>query len=110
MRRCVIVLVVPDIAFSKSYRSRECEASSRSATAVCAAEADAEKEFQEALGFARMQRVLSYELRAAHSMANLMRRSGDEAGALALLGPVFNQFTEGFDTADLISAGERSTR
>jgi predicted ATPase len=68
------------------------------------AEPEAEKEFQEALGFARKQRALSYELRAAHSMANLMRSRGDEAGALDLLEPVFNRFTEGFDTADLISA------
>jgi hypothetical protein len=69
-----------------------------------AAEAEAEKEFQEALAFARQQRALSYELRAAHSMANLMHSRGDEAGALDLLEPVFNRFTEGFGTADLIAA------
>jgi len=67
-------------------------------------EPEAEKEFQEALGFARKQRALSYELPWAHSMANLMRSRGDEAGALDLLEPVFNRFTESFDTADLISA------
>jgi hypothetical protein len=33
-----------------------------------------------------------------------MRSRGDEAGALDLLEPVFNRFTESFDTADLISA------
>jgi tetratricopeptide (TPR) repeat protein len=67
---------------------------------------EAEQEFREAIAFARKQNALSYELRAAHSLANLMRRRGDEASALQLLEPVFDRFTEGFDTADLIAARE----
>lgn len=65
---------------------------------------EAEREFRDSLAFSRKQNSLSYELRAANSMANLMRGRGDEAGALDLLEPVFNRFKEGFDTADLISA------
>jgi len=68
------------------------------------AEPEAEKEFYDALLFARQQRALFYELRVSHSLANLMRSRGDDAGALQLLEPVFNRFTEGFDTADLTSA------
>jgi hypothetical protein len=69
-----------------------------------AEEHEAEKEFHEALAFAQKQKALSYELRAAHSLVHLMRSRGDDAGALALLTPVYNRFTEGFHTADLISA------
>jgi predicted ATPase len=69
-------------------------------------ELEAEQEFREAIAFARKQNALSYELRATHSLANLIRRRGDETGALQLLEPVFNRFTEGFDTADLIAARE----
>jgi class 3 adenylate cyclase len=68
------------------------------------AEPEAEKEFKDALAFARKQKALSYELRAAHSMANLMRSRGDESGGLAMLEPVYNRFTEGFDTVDLTAA------
>ena len=69
-----------------------------------AAEPEAEREFCKALTFARKQKSLSHELQVTHSLANLMRRRGDEAGALRLLEPVFNRFTEGFDTAALIAA------
>lgn len=68
------------------------------------AEAEAENEFREALALAQQQKALSYELRAAHALANLMRSRGDKAGALDLVEPVFNRFTEGFDTADLLAA------
>ena len=68
------------------------------------AEAEAEREFRKALAIARKQKALTFELRISQSLANLMRSRGDEAGALHLLEPVFDRFTEGFDTADLISA------
>jgi predicted ATPase len=44
---------------------------------------------------------LSWELRAATSLAQLRRDQGRSAEALALLQPVYNRFTEGFDTTDL---------
>jgi predicted ATPase len=44
------------------------------------------------------------ELRAATSHARLMRDQGRSADAVALLQPVYDRFTEGFDTADLKAA------
>jgi hypothetical protein len=44
------------------------------------------------------------ELRAAASLARLLRDQGRSADAMALLQPVYDRFTEGFDTADLKAA------
>jgi predicted ATPase len=44
------------------------------------------------------------ELRAATSLARLLRDQGRPADALAVLQPVYDRFTEGFDTADLKAA------
>jgi predicted ATPase len=65
-----------------------------------AAEA-AEGHFQQALDGARQQGALSWELRAATSLARLLSDEGRSADAIALLQPVYDQFTEGLDTADL---------
>jgi predicted ATPase len=40
-------------------------------------------------------------LRAATSLARLLRDQGSSVDALALLQPVYDRFTEGFETADL---------
>ena len=64
----------------------------------------AEDHFRQALGWARRQGALSWELRAATSLARLLRDQGRPADAMALLQPVYDQFTEGFDTADLQAA------
>jgi predicted ATPase len=64
----------------------------------------AEKLFREALDLARRQDTLSWELRAATSLARLLRDQGRSAEALALLQPIYDRFTEGFDTADLKAA------
>jgi predicted ATPase len=50
---------------------------------------------------ARRQEARSLELRAATSLARLLRDQGKRAQARDLLAPVYNWFTEGFDTADL---------
>ena len=50
---------------------------------------------------ARSQAAKSWELRAATSLARLLRKQGDERGARRLLAPVYDWFTEGFDTSDL---------
>jgi predicted ATPase len=47
---------------------------------------------------------LSLELRAATSLARLWCDQNWRADALALLEPVYNRFTEGFDTTDLEAA------
>jgi len=53
---------------------------------------------------ARERGTLSWELRAATSLASLLRRQGRPADAIACLQPVYDRFTEGFGTADLIAA------
>jgi predicted ATPase len=47
---------------------------------------------------------LSWELRAAASLARMWRGQGRGKEAYALLAPVYNRFTEGFETADLKAA------
>jgi predicted ATPase len=68
------------------------------------APAAAEGHFRQALDWARRQGALSWELRAATSLARLLSDQGRSADATALLQPVYDRFTEGFDTADLKAA------
>jgi predicted ATPase len=68
------------------------------------AAAVAEDHFRQALDWARRQGALSWELRAATSLARLLRDQGRPADAVALLQPVYDRFTEGFDTVDLQAA------
>jgi predicted ATPase/DNA-binding winged helix-turn-helix (wHTH) protein len=68
------------------------------------AAAAAEDHFRQALGWARRQGALSWELRAASSLARLWRDQHRVMEARALLGPVYARFTEGFATADLREA------
>jgi predicted ATPase len=68
------------------------------------AAAAAEDHFRQALDWARRQDALSWELRAATSLARLMGDHGRSAEATALLQPVYARFTEGFDTTDLKAA------
>jgi predicted ATPase len=66
--------------------------------------ATAEDHFRQALDWAHRQGALSWELRAATSLARLLRDQSRAADALALLQPVYDRFTEGFDAADLMAA------
>src|SRR5581483_152829 len=66
--------------------------------------AEAEACFQQALGVARHQEAKSLELRAATSLARLWQQQGKQTEARYLLAPVYNWFTEGFDTKDLQEA------
>jgi predicted ATPase/DNA-binding winged helix-turn-helix (wHTH) protein len=66
--------------------------------------AAAEHHFRQALDLARRQGALSWELRAATSLARLLRNQGCPAVALATLQPVYERFTEGFETVDLKAA------
>jgi predicted ATPase/DNA-binding winged helix-turn-helix (wHTH) protein len=68
------------------------------------ATAAADDHFRQAVDWARRQGELSWELRAATSLARLLRIQGRLADAIACLQPIYNRFTEGFDTADLIVA------
>jgi class 3 adenylate cyclase/predicted ATPase len=66
--------------------------------------AKAEAFFVRALAVARAQQAKSWELRAAMSIARLFRDQGKRDQARDLLAPVYNWFTEGFDTLDLKEA------
>jgi tetratricopeptide (TPR) repeat protein len=68
------------------------------------AAAAAEDHFRQALDWTRRQGALSWELRAATSLAWLLNDQDRSADATALLQPVYDRFTEGFDTADLKAA------
>jgi len=69
---------------------------------------DAAKEAEALLGqslaIARRQEAKSFELRAATRLARLWRRQGKHDQARALLVPIYDWFTEGFDTRDLKDA------
>jgi predicted ATPase len=67
-------------------------------------QAEAEACFQQAMDVARRQEAKSLELRAAMSLSRLWQQQGKQAEARALLAPIYNWFTEGFDTADLQEA------
>ena len=66
--------------------------------------AQAEASFHQALAMARHQQAKSLELRAAMSLSRLWQRQGKHAVARELLAPIYDWFTEGFDTADLREA------
>ncbi len=60
--------------------------------------------FEQALTIARREQAKSWELRAATSMARMWLQDGRIDQARALLAPVYDWFTEGFDTPDLQDA------
>jgi class 3 adenylate cyclase/predicted ATPase len=73
---------------------------------VCADGNHEEEEgcYREALAVARRQQARSLELRAATSLARLWRDEGRCDEARDLLAPIYDWFTEGFDTPDLKEA------
>jgi predicted ATPase len=66
--------------------------------------ADSEKSFRRAMDVAAGQGAKLLELRAAMSLARLWGEQGERRKAHDLLHPVYDWFTEGFDTADLKDA------
>jgi predicted ATPase len=65
---------------------------------------EAEGHFQRALELARHKGALSWELRAATSLARLRHNQARSKEAHELLAPVYGRFMEGFATADLRAA------
>jgi predicted ATPase len=65
------------------------------------AAASAERTFSQALDLAKRQGALSWELRAATSLARLMARQGRHEISRQVLAPVYDRFAEGFEAADL---------
>jgi predicted ATPase len=60
--------------------------------------------FKQAIEIAQLQSAKSLELRAAMNLARLWQERGEIGEARDILAPVFEWFTEGFDTPDLIEA------
>jgi class 3 adenylate cyclase/predicted ATPase len=67
-------------------------------------ESGAEASFRNAIALARRRDAKPWELRAATSLARLLARQGRREEARGLLAPVYDWFSEGFDTADLKEA------
>jgi predicted ATPase len=65
---------------------------------------EAESYFRQALKLAHAQGALSWELRAATSLARLYQTQGRPAPGRAVLEPVLTAFTEGLDSRDVTSA------
>jgi class 3 adenylate cyclase/predicted ATPase len=77
----------------------------RLAAELALAEGDkvnAELKFRQALTLASAQSARMWELRAAKGLALVWREAGKVDEARALLAPVLDSFTEGFDTRDLV--------
>jgi predicted ATPase len=66
--------------------------------------AAAESCFSQAFDLARQQQAKSWELRAAMSLSLLWQQQGKRTKVYELLAPIYNWFTEGFDTTDLQEA------
>jgi ATP/maltotriose-dependent transcriptional regulator MalT len=65
---------------------------------------DAESWFSRSIDLAQEQSSLAWELRTATSLAHLRARQGRADDAPRVLRPVYDRFTEGFDTPDLRAA------
>jgi predicted ATPase/tRNA A-37 threonylcarbamoyl transferase component Bud32 len=63
--------------------------------------AEAEACFYKAIEIANTQSAKTFELRASISLASLWLKEGRQAEAQEMLLPLFNWFTEGFETSDL---------
>jgi predicted ATPase len=64
----------------------------------------AEGWIQQAVTLAQDEKTKLHELRAALSLASLYRVEGRDQQARYVLSPIYNWFTEGFKTRDLINA------
>ncbi len=69
-----------------------------------ASEVEAESSLRQALEVARVQESHSLELRAAMSLARLLRQKGQSSEGRRLLQECYERFTEGLDTQDLLDA------
>jgi predicted ATPase len=64
----------------------------------------AEACFARAIDLARRQHSLAWELRATTTLARLWQRQGRSEEARGVLAPVYERYTEGFATPDLVDA------
>ena len=66
--------------------------------------AAAESAYRQAIAIAAQQGALLYSLQAATALAALCQREGRADEADAVLRPIYERFTEGFDYPDLVRA------
>ncbi len=64
----------------------------------------AERSYSEAIDVARPQSAKTWQLRATTRLAGLWHGQGKTEEARDLLDPIYDWFTEGFETADLKEA------
>lgn len=88
---------------SRGGRSYEAELHRLRGTALRRQGRDREagEALRRAIEIARRQQALSWELRAAIELAEMQLAAGDDDTAHALLRPIYDRFSEGFDTPDL---------
>jgi hypothetical protein len=98
------VLPIACLVAETANNSIFCFARHRALMSPEPSEAKALAYFERALAIACQQQAKSWELRAAMSMARLLRTQGKPQQARELLGPAYGWFTEGFDTLDLKEA------
>jgi predicted ATPase len=65
---------------------------------------EAEMQLRASIDWARQQQAKSWELRSSTTLAELLAERGQRDAARELLAPIYNWFSEGFDTRDLQSA------
>jgi class 3 adenylate cyclase/predicted ATPase len=63
-----------------------------------------EADYRDAIDRARRYEIKTLELRSATSFSCWLQQTGRAAEARALLAPIYDSFTEGFDTRDLVEA------
>jgi DNA-binding winged helix-turn-helix (wHTH) protein/tetratricopeptide (TPR) repeat protein len=61
--------------------------------------------FEEAIRIARQQHARSFELRATTSLARLLQKQNRQTEAFDRLTAIYNWFTEGYQTPDMLEAG-----
>jgi tetratricopeptide (TPR) repeat protein len=65
---------------------------------------EAETQLRASIDWARQQQAKSWELRSSTTLAELLIQRGEYGAARQLLAPIYNWFTEGLDTKDLVAA------
>ena len=83
---------------------KQLEAAPRDSAEVQSAQTAAEESFRNALEIARLRGAKIQELRAATGLSHLLIASGRKAEARSMLEEIYNWFSEGLDTPQLMAA------
>ena len=101
-----LATLADSLTFAEQYEER-CELAETHRVigvvrSVCGSTHQAEESFRRAIEVAREQKAKLFELRAATSLALLLRDQGRRREGRELLAPIHDWFTEGFDTPLLV--------